>query len=85
MSENIYLLTLCLPLATILLIFFMRYLSLALQAWGRKASDDIYRQLAQTTAKAQADAATALSAIDANVADLKARVASVEKMLKEVD
>jgi Na+-transporting methylmalonyl-CoA/oxaloacetate decarboxylase gamma subunit len=85
MSENIYLLTLCLPLATLLLIFFMRYVSAVLQARVRKASDDNYRQLAQTAATAQADAAAALAAISANVADLKTRLASVEKMLKEVD
>jgi hypothetical protein len=85
MSENIYLLTLCLPLATLLLIFFMRYVSAVLQAMARKASDDTYRKLAQNAASAQADAATALASIDANVADLKMRLASVEKMLKEVD
>ena len=85
MSENVYLLTICLFLGTLLLIFFMRTLSAVLQARARQASDDVYRQLAQAAATAQADAATALSSIDANVADLKARVASVEKMLKEVD
>ena len=85
MSERVYLLTLFLPLATILLVFGMRYLSAVMQARARLASDEAYRQLAEKTAASQAAAATALASIDATLADLKARVASVEKVLKEVE
>jgi hypothetical protein len=85
MSETIYLLTLCLPLATFLLIFGMRYLSAVLQAKARLANDDAYRQLAEKAAASQAATATALAAIEATLADLRTRVAGVEKVLKEVD
>lgn len=85
MSEHIYLLSIGLPLATVLLIFGMRYLSLVMQARARLANDEAYRQLAEKSAAAQAAAATALANIDATLADLKARVAGVEKVLKEVD
>ena len=85
MSERVYLLTLFLPLATILLVFGMRYLSAVMQARARLASDEAYRQLAEKTAASQAAAATALASIDATLAELKTRVASVEKVLKEVE
>ena len=85
MSERVYLLTIFLPLATILLVFGMRYLSAVMQARARLASDEAYRHLAEKTAASQAAAATALASIDATLADLKARVASVEKILKEVE
>lgn len=85
MSEQIYLLTLCLPLATILLVFFMRYLSAVLQARARFGNDEAYRLLAEKAAASQASSAAALSSIDATLAELKARVAGVEKVLKEVD
>lgn len=85
MSATIYLLTLCLPLATLLLIFGMRTLSAVLQARARLANDDAYRQLAEKAAASQAATATALAAIEANLVELKARVAGVEKVLKEVD
>ena len=85
MSEKIYLLTICLPLATILLVFGMRALSSVMQARARLASDEAYRQLAEKAAASQAATSTALASIDATLADLKLRVSGVEKVLKEVD
>ncbi len=85
MSENLYLLTICLPLATILLVFGMRYFSAVQQAKARLANDAAYRQVAAQSASAQADTALALSSIDATLADLKARVAAVEHILKAVE
>lgn len=85
MSAQIYLLTICLPLGTILLIFFMRYLAAVLQARARFAHDEAYRVLAEKAAASQAASASALASIDANLADLKTRMAGVEKVLKEVD
>lgn len=85
MSESVYLLTICLPLATILLVFGMRYFSAVQQAKARLANDDAYRQIAAQAAAAQARTATALSSIDATLADLRSRLAMVEKMLKEVE
>lgn len=85
MSEKVYLLTICLPLATILLIFGMRYVAAVQQARARLANDEAYRALAAKAAAAQAETATALASIGASLADVKARLAGVEKVLKEVE
>jgi hypothetical protein len=85
MSETLYLLTICLPFATILLVFGMRYFSAVLQAKARLANDDAYRQLADKASCAQAESAAALTSIGATLADMKIRLATVEKMLKEVE
>lgn len=85
MSETIYLSTLCLPLATLLLIFGMRYLSALLQARARLANDEAYRELAQQVVSSQSATGAALAAIQASLGELKTRVAGVEKVLKEVD
>jgi hypothetical protein len=47
MSEYLYLLTICLPLGTILLVFGMRYFSAVQQAKARITSDATYRQIAE--------------------------------------
>lgn len=85
MSATIYLLTLCLPLGTVLLIFGMKYLASVQQAKARLASDDAYRELAAQSTAAQAVTAERLSAIAEALADLRSRQAAVEKMLKEVE
>lgn len=46
MSEHIYLLTLGLPLATVLVVFGMKYWSAAHKAGAEAASADAYRELA---------------------------------------
>jgi hypothetical protein len=85
MSATIYLLTICLPLATILLVFGMRSYSAVQQARLRLANDEAYRQLAEKSAAAQAEAATALASISVTLAELKSRVGAIEKVLKEVE
>ena len=85
MSESIYLLTLFLPLVTILLVFGMRYWSAVQQARARLANDDAYRELAARSAAAQAETAIAVAAINATLVDLKSRIVAVEKVLKEVE
>lgn len=67
MDEHIYLLTISLPLATILLVFAMRYGSLVLQA----------------RAKAQSEASR--QELSGGLAEIKARLAEIERILKEVD
>lgn len=78
MAEHVYLLTLLLPLATVLIIFGMKYYAAVQQAKARLASDDAYRQVAEQAAAAQAETAAAL-------ADLKIRLTAIEKILKEVE
>ncbi len=71
MSESVYFLTICLPLATILIVFGMRYRALVLQARAQAAGN--------------LDANAALQAISASLADVQARLAAIEKILKAVE
>jgi hypothetical protein len=71
MSESVYFLTLCLPLGTILVVFGMRYRALVLQARAQAAGN--------------ADHATALRTIADSLADVQARLAGIEKILKAVE
>jgi hypothetical protein len=77
MSTNVYLLTLFLPLATVLLVFGMKYYAMVQQARARTARDDADRRLAD-------DTLAKLAAINAALARLDARMGAVEKVLKEV-
>jgi hypothetical protein len=71
MSESVYFLTLCLPLGTILVVFGMRYRALVLQARAQAAGN--------------ADHAAALKTIADSLADVQARLAGIEKILKAVE
>jgi hypothetical protein len=83
--EYLYLLTICLPLGTILLIFAMRSFSAVQQAKARLAYDDAYRRIAEQAAATQSETALALSAIQTTLADVRTRLTAVEKILKEVE
>ncbi|MBB3110062.1 putative negative regulator of RcsB-dependent stress response [Paenibacillus phyllosphaerae] len=85
MSEKVYLLTICLPLATILIIFGMRYFSAVQQAKYRSANDEAYRQIAEKAVASQTEAAAALTSIDAALTDVRTRLTAVEKVLKQID
>ena len=59
-----------------------------LPAWrkrARLAQDGAYQELAQSMAAAQAETAAALAALGASVAQIEARLGSLEKILKEVE
>lgn len=85
MSESVYFLTIILPLATVLLVFAMRYYAAVQQARAHLANDNAYRQIAEQSAAAQAETARRLASMDATLSDLKSRLATVEKVLKEVE
>ncbi|MBA5636300.1 hypothetical protein H3H37_04460 [Duganella sp. LX20W] len=85
MSESVFLLTICLPLITIIVVFGMRSYAAIQQAKARLANDNAYRQLAEQAAAAQAETARRLASMDAALGELKSRVATVEKVLKEVE
>jgi hypothetical protein len=85
MATSIYLLTLGLPLATVLLVFGMKYFSAASAARARLAGEASYRALAEQALAAQVQNQAALSAIQAELAKLTASLAAVEKMLKQVE
>lgn len=84
MTVTLYLLTLCLPLATVLIVFGMRYFSAVQQAKARLANDDAYRRIAETATAAQTATAATLSSIEGSLVDVRTRLASVEKILKDV-
>ncbi len=85
MTTTLYLLTLTLPLATILIVFGVRYFALVQQARARLANDDAYRQLAQSASAAQSQIATTLAALEASVSDVRTRMAAVETILRAVE
>jgi hypothetical protein len=85
MTTTLYLLTLVLPLGTILIVFSARYYAIVQQAKARLANDEAYRQLAQSASAAQSQIAASLAAIDATLSDLRSRMAAVETILKAVE
>jgi hypothetical protein len=84
MSEHLYLISISLIPATILLIFGMKYVSAAYQARAHAAADARYREIAQVSAQAQSASAASLSAIQAELSQIGARLSAVEKVLKDV-
>ena len=85
MTTTLYLLTLVLPLATVLIVFGMRYFAKVQQAKARLANDDAYRQIADRAVSTQSETATTLSALQSTLADVSARMAVVETILKAVE
>ncbi len=83
--ESIFLAAFFFPAVAAVLIFLMKYVSAVLQAGARVAQDEAYRDLAAKAAAAQAENTTALAAIGTTLADIQSRIASVEKILKEVE
>ncbi|HXC55902.1 MAG TPA: hypothetical protein VNU97_11455 [Rhizomicrobium sp.] len=84
MSEHLYLVSLGLLFGTPLAIFGMKYWSATQQARARIADEGAYRRLAADAVTAQSGNAATLGAIQSELAEIKIRMASVEKILKEV-
>jgi hypothetical protein len=76
-NENIYFAAFFFPAAAAVLIFLMKYISDVLQARVHLAQDEAYRQIADKAAAAQAETAAAL-------ADIRAQLATVTKILTDV-
>ena len=85
MPEHLYLLSISIPFATILLVFGMRYYSAMQQAKARLANDDAYRQIAEKSVATQSETASTLASVQSALADVRARMAAIEKILKEVE
>ena len=85
MTTTLYLMTLVLPLATILIVFGMRYYASVQQARARLANDDAYRQLAESASTAQSRIAASLAAMEASLSDVRTHMAAVETILKAVE
>jgi hypothetical protein len=85
MSEPVYIFTLAVFFGTIITVFALRYRALTKQAGARLENDENYRERAARAAQAQAETAMSLGAINATLAELRTRVAGLEKVLKEVE
>lgn len=85
MSENAIFAVFFFPAAAAVLIFFLKYIAEIKQAKIRLSQDEAYRDLAARAAEAQKETVQALAAQGAALADLQARMASLEKLLKEVE
>lgn len=78
MTESIFLAAFFFPSFAAVLIFFMKYVSDVLQARVRLGQDAAYREIAAKAAIAEAETAAAL-------ADIRAALGTIEKILKQVE
>ncbi len=85
MPISVYLLTICLPLGTVLLVFGMKYFSAAFQARARISEDATYLALAERSVAAQSENQAELSAIRAELSKVAASLTAVEKILQQVE
>ncbi|MGN6148314.1 MAG: hypothetical protein ACTHPD_07235 [Rhizomicrobium sp.] len=85
MSPTIYFISMGAVLGTIILVFGIRFLQASAVAGADAAHTDAYRKLASDAVTAQAGNAATLSAIQSELAELKTRLGSVEKILKAVE
>jgi hypothetical protein len=70
---------------TILVVFGMKYFSALFQARARLANDVLYQALAEKAVTAQAENQASLSAIRADLTKFASSLASVEKILQQVE
>lgn len=84
MSPLTYLTSLAMLLGAIIAVFVIRYVSQIVQARLHAAQSHDYRKLASDAVSAQSGNAATISAIQSELAEIKACMASVEKILKEV-
>ena len=85
MTTVLYISTLVLPLATVLIVSGMRYHAAVLQARARLANDDAYRRLSESASATCSQIATNLAAMEADLSDMRSRMAAVETILKAVE
>lgn len=84
MSTTVFLITAFSMFGTILGVFAMKYWSDAHQARSKAAATEAYQDLAQKAVTTQGQIALSLSTVQSDLAQIGARLASVEKVLKEV-
>ena len=85
MTTVIYLITLGVMSGTPLAIFGLKYWAAAKAADVQTATQEAYRKLASDAVTAQGGNAATLSAIQSELVEIKTRMSSVEKILKEVE
>ena len=72
------------PILAVMVIFAMWFAARAYQARMKMAANGEYQALADRAAAAQAETAASLSIVKAQLADIAASLAAVEKILKQV-
>jgi hypothetical protein len=70
---------------TVLVVFGMKYFSAIFQARARMANDALYQALAEKAVTAQAENLVALTAIRADLTRFGTSLATVERVLQQVD
>lgn len=80
-----FLIATILTLMTILLIFGMKYFSASRRARLGFVNETTRRELMEKAAAAQTETAASLAVMRADVAEIKAKLASIEKVLREVE
>ena len=85
MQPYIYFITLGVLFGTIIVVFALRFLQASAVAGADAAHTDAYRKLASDAVTAQSGNAATLSAIQSELAEIKTRMTSVEKILKAVE
>ncbi|MCI3134745.1 hypothetical protein [Phenylobacterium aquaticum] len=85
MSAPVFFTTISLILGTVILVFGMRAYASIQQAKARSGAEEAYRQIAEKAIAAQSETAAALAGLKTALADVPARLAAVEKILKQVE
>ena len=85
MSMAQYLIFVSPLVVTILVVFGMKYFSALFQARARLANDALYQALAEKAVNAQAQNQASLSAIRADLTKFATSLATVEKILQQVE
>jgi len=85
MSAQMYLLTICLPLGTILLVFGMRYFAQIQQAKASLANDSAFRELVEKVKSAGTENSAVLASIETSTADIRERLNAIETILTQVE
>jgi hypothetical protein len=85
MTTTEYLIFVSPLVVTILVVFGMKYFSALFQARAHLANDALYRALAEKAVAAQAENQAALAAIRSDLTRFASSLASVEKILQQVE
>jgi hypothetical protein len=84
MSERLYLISISLIPLTVLLVYAMRYFTAYRQTNAQLANEKAYRELAEKAVSVQTETRDKLASVEVTLAELKARITTVEAILKIV-
>jgi len=85
MNENVFFAAFFFPTVALVFVFFMKYVSAVLQARAKLGQDEAYRDLVSRAMTAQTDTAAALASLGTVLAEVRSRLVTVEKILKDVE